>query len=70
MPLLGAVLSLCVFALVCLLVILIVEWVARMFGVPQNILNVIRAIFALLFLIYLLAFLFGAAEPLPILRFR
>ena len=60
-----AIINLLIFALICLLVILIIEWVAKMFGVPQNILNVIRAIFALIFLAYLLALVLGGPELAP-----
>ena len=51
-----------VFALVLLLVVLAIEWVAGMFEVPANILKVFRAIVALIFLIYLVAFLLGNVE--------
>lgn len=67
MPLLLTVINLCIFALICLLIVLIIEWVARMFGVPENILMVVRAIFALIFLAALVAVLLGlpAAESIP-----
>jgi len=62
------ILNLCLLALILLLIWLIVEWVAGMFGVPANILQVGRAIVALIFLIYLVAFLLGAAPPVGLLR--
>lgn len=61
------VLNLCIFAVICLLVVLVVEWVAGQFGVPANILQVFRVLVALIVLAYAVGVLLGAA---PLWRLR
>jgi hypothetical protein len=59
------IIGLCIYALILLVVVLIVVWVARMFGVPENIIKVIMAIAALIFLLFVVNFLLGGGDSIP-----
>ncbi len=70
MGLLFAILNLCIFALICVVVILLIEWVVKKIAdVPQEVLMIIRAIVALIFIGYLLAVLVGGTQYAPLPNF-
>ena len=69
-PMLLAVLNLLIMAVICLIVLLLIEWVARKFGVPENILDALRVLFALIFISYVVLLLLGQTHPYPLIPLR